>query len=233
MLSRYAALVKNLRGVILAKEDEKALQWLLKRFKYRNLGVPPSGGGLRRRKGFSKLLELFYPSESLRELVEVFSSTLSLPREAVEAAVIASAYVSPIMGIGSWADEALSKLAVETVESRVELDEKGWKLHFRILDYTVLDAYASSVSEAESLWNPETNLERFKQKRLRRIRADMKRYWRLLEGSGKPKPLILYVDLALLAAENPQLLRKLRGLNVEASAGLSLEAAILIPGDLA
>ena len=231
MLSRYAALVKNLRGVVLAGRDcgEESLQWLLKRFKYRDLGVPPSRAELRKRKGFRRLLELFYPSESLRELVEAFSSELSTPAEAVEALVIASAYVSPVMAVGSWAAENLSRLAVETVESRTELDARGWKLHFRIVDYTVLDAYEKSVVEAESLWKPKVNLEAFKRRRIERIKRDVKRYWRLMEGKAPPKPLILYFDLALLAAENPKLLQRLKGLSVEAAAGLALEAAILIP----
>jgi len=43
--ARYAAIVKNLRGVVLADLLEEAasrgLEWLTKRFRYRDLGVVP------------------------------------------------------------------------------------------------------------------------------------------------------------------------------------------------
>ncbi|RLI27253.1 MAG: hypothetical protein DRO52_00705 [Candidatus Hecatellales archaeon] len=233
MLSKYAALVKNLRGVVLARMEtsgvEASLRWLVKRFKYRDLGLPPSMVEIKKRKGFGRLVELFYPSGELERLAEAFASKLSTPLEAVEALVIASAYVSPVIAVGRWAAEALSKLAVERVESKVRLDGKGWKLHFRILDYTVLDAYEKSVAEAEELWGRKLNLEAFRRKRIERIRRDTKRYWRLLEGDETPKPLILYFDLAVKAAETPELLQLVRGLGREAAAGLALEAAILIP----
>ncbi|MEM3763504.1 MAG: hypothetical protein QW721_03740 [Desulfurococcaceae archaeon] len=41
--SRYAAIVKNLRGVMLFNMDEEGVEasihWLVKRFRYRNLGL--------------------------------------------------------------------------------------------------------------------------------------------------------------------------------------------------
>ncbi|MHC1590322.1 MAG: hypothetical protein ACXQTQ_05095 [Candidatus Hecatellaceae archaeon] len=237
MLSRYAALVKNLRGVVLAEagspEVKAALQWLLKRFRYRDLGLPPSMAELRRQKGLSRLLELFHPSEDLRRLAEAFASKLSASLQAVEALVIASAYVSPVIAVGSWAAEALSKLAVGEVEARVKLDSGGWKLHFRIADYTVLDAYEKSVAEAEELWSLKVDLEDFKRRRSERVKREAKRYWRLLEGEEEGKPLILFFDLALLAAENPKLLEDVRSLRVgEAATGLALEAAVLVPEEV-
>ena len=50
---------------------------------------------------------------------------------------------------------------------------------------------------------------------------------------GKENLIILYLDLAYLIARNPKLLRKVRRLRVEeASAGLALEVAVLVPGGL-
>ncbi len=237
MFSKYAATVKNLRGMVFARLDEpgveESLAWLMRRFKYRDLAVPPSLAELRKRGGFSRLLEAFYPVEGLKGLVKLFSEEFSLPGEAVEAVVLASAYVSPILAVGEKAAEDLKPLAVETVESKSSLDDKGWKLHFRIVDYTVLDAYGWSVTHAEKLWRPGFNPQTFEQERLTKIRGDIKRYWRLAQGGNPPKPLILYLDLALLASRSQSLLEKLRRLRLEeASAGLALEAAILIPGGL-
>ncbi|MCD6195190.1 MAG: hypothetical protein J7J82_00175, partial [Staphylothermus sp.] len=42
----YAMIVKNLRGVLLFDPEDEELnsriEWLRKRFQYRNLGIPPS-----------------------------------------------------------------------------------------------------------------------------------------------------------------------------------------------
>jgi len=45
MFSRYAALVKNMRGVVLFSPTDDVsedLKWLVERFRYRVLGVPQS-----------------------------------------------------------------------------------------------------------------------------------------------------------------------------------------------
>ena len=237
MLSKYAAMVKNLRGIIFTRLEEpgvkETLKWLTRKFKYRDLAAPPS---LRREmvnSGFKRFREACYPAEELEKLVEIFSSELSASPEAVEAVVLASAHVSPVLAVGEKAAGELAPLTVERVDSRVSLDDRGWKLHFRIADYTVLDAYEWSVTHAEKLWKPRLNLEAFRKERASKIKADVKRYWRLNEGEEKPKPFLLYIDLAYLAAENGSLLSRLRKLRLEkASAGLALEVAVLIPGGI-
>ena len=237
LLSRYAALVKNLRGVVLANPAEEGVQeslnWLSKHFKYRDLAFPPSLAELKKSERLRKFLELVYPSEKLRSLAKILSDGLAAPFEVCEAAVLASTYVSPIMAVGGWAAEALTPLTVQTVNSNVKLDVKGWKLHFRIVDYTVLDGYNWSVTHAEKLWSQKLEAEKFRFERAEKIKKDLKRYWRLTRGEGEGKPLILYLDPAYLIAGNPKLLRKVRRLRVEeASAGLAVEVAILIPGGL-
>ena len=85
MFAKYAALVKNLRGVVLFDLREEgvknSIKWLMNRFKYRNLGLPPSlfekykdeledylkGRPLRR---------IVYPVIELKDMVETLSNTL-------------------------------------------------------------------------------------------------------------------------------------------------------------
>jgi hypothetical protein len=237
LLSKYAALVKNLRGVILADFDERgvqeSLEWLSKHFKYRDLALSPSLAELRKVNGLEKFLELVYPAEELRRMVKLFSDYLTSPFEACEAVILASTYVSPVMAVGKWAFKALEPLTVKIVKSNVKLDVKGWKLHFRIADYTVLDSYNWSVAHAEKLWNQKFEADKFRSERVEKIRKDSKRYWRLAKGENEGKPLILYLDLAYLAAGSRDFLGKIRKLRVEtSSAGLALEVAVLIPGGL-
>ncbi|MCX8205256.1 MAG: hypothetical protein N3H31_06370, partial [Candidatus Nezhaarchaeota archaeon] len=96
MLSRYASLVKNLRGVVLLdlEEGEEGVRWLQDRFKYRNLGVPPSilrsaEGFFRGRLGGRPFVELAYPSRVLVELVSVLSEGLKAELRVIEGVVLA------------------------------------------------------------------------------------------------------------------------------------------------
>lgn len=243
MLSRYAALVKNLRGVILMNpEDEVAsdiLNWLVDRFKYRNLGLPPSTverypSRLKGKLGGKPFVELVHPSRVMAPLSNLIENGLSVSAEAAEAVVLASTYVCPVIAVGPSAKKALDPLIVKTVERKARLDNKGWKLHLRIADYTVLDLYSWSTLHAEQLWNPALHYDSFIAERAKRIEKDVKRYWRLMKGSESAKPFLGYIDVAQLLAE--KLKAGDRGLaeslfkleKSEASAGFSIEAAVLV-----
>ena len=233
-LSRYAALVKNLRGVVFFKPSEdvdELVEWLVKRFKYRNVGVPPSLVEFideRKLKG-NPFVQLSYPAADFIEFSKQIASERGVDSSAIEAAVLASVYVSPIIVLGVKGCEALSKLAVETVESKTSLDDKGWRLHLRIADYTVLDFYQWSSSHAENLWLTSLDPREFTCERAERIVKDKKRYWRLERGDEKPWKFMYYVDLAQMAAGDEKLLRVVRRFDSKVlSAGLAIEAAVLV-----
>jgi len=143
---RYAAIAKNLRRVIYSslsfEEFSKHLSWLLRRFRYRNVGVPPLlkaryGSAIPRRK---ILLELSYPIARLRRAVEGLAG-LGLDECAAEAYALASAYVSSVMVLGRESLKKLKPLVSAVVRVREYPDEKSWRLHAGIADYTVLDFY--------------------------------------------------------------------------------------------
>ena len=183
---RYAAVVKNLRGVIYYREGfEDRLKWLLSRFKYRSLGVPPSLVRFMPKR--KVLIELAYPVHAVKEAVKLFSEVMS--PEAAETLCLASSYISPIMAIGGLDD--FQPAIVETIRTTAELDDRSWKLHMRIADYTTLDFYAWSTKNAlEALMNDR--LEDALKERASRIIDDERRYWRLNPGSGKV--FLAYLD---------------------------------------
>ncbi|RLF16239.1 MAG: hypothetical protein DRJ97_01400 [Thermoprotei archaeon] len=239
MFSRYASLVKNLRGVVLIdpEEGEEGVKWLKDRFKYRNLGVPPTmlrgaGDFFKGKMEGKPFVELVYPTKSLEKLKELCTELLGVEERVVEGVILASAYVSPILAIGDGVKQQLAKIAVDTVESRAKLDLKGWKLHLRIADYTVLDLYRWSTEHAEELWR-DVDLNLFIEERRKRVSRDKARYWRLAKGDEKPWSFLYYVDLARLLAS-----KQLEGVNIkgrlaalspqEASSGLAIEAAVAI-----
>lgn len=232
--AKYAALVKNLRGVVLLDPSEpgveSSLSWLVKRFKYRNLGVAPAlldkhRERLARYLNGKPFRELVLPVPSLEEVPRLLAGALGVPVELAELLVYASTYVSPALLIGERYLEGAAKLAVGSVKVCREMDTASWKLHLRIADYTVLDFYEKCVDEALSILegaDPQPTLE----SRLERVKRDAKRYWRIACAEGRP--FLLYIDNLKLAVETGIYSR----LEREAAATLSIIPVVLVPPGL-
>ena len=221
MLPRYAALLKNMRGVIFSSLDKegflRGLEFLRRRFRYRNLGIPPV---IRERYGIEVkegvLVNLVYPLDEVRRAVSSIAAAISVDLGALDAVALASLYVSPLMVLGLRSLEQLRPLIVGTVETGLKLDAKSWKLHMRIADYTVLDFYAWATSAAYRALTAylregdEEALSKHLEERRSRIEKDKRRYWRIADkGEAPRRPVIVYVDLLPALAER---LRESEGL---------------------
>uniref|UniRef100_A0A7J3X842 Uncharacterized protein n=1 Tax=Thermofilum pendens TaxID=2269 RepID=A0A7J3X842_THEPE len=229
--AKYAALVKNLRGVVLLNPHEEgaleSFEWLVKRFKYRNLGVTPSlvssaGSLLARYLGGKPLRELTLPVPALSPLPRELASAMSLPLEVAETLVYASSYVSPALLVGSSYLDHLTRVAAGVVRACKEMGLQSWKLHLRIADYTALDFYEKCVDEALSAIegaDPQPILEA----RARRVEKDAKRYWRIMCDSGEV--FLVYVDNLSLAAQAGIVRRVER----DAAAALSIVPVVYVP----
>lgn len=236
MFSSYVALVKNLRGVVLVRpqepQAEQLVQWLSQRFRYRNVGIPPSlieesPAFFKPRLRGNPFIELAYPLESLAGLSDGVARLGGVRREVAEALTLASAYASPLICLGSSLQEELRDLCIDEVQTRMELGDRDWRLHLRIADYSVLDLYRWSTEHARLLWRGE--LTGFAEARRERISRDRRRYWRLQRGDAPPKPFLWYIDLAQTVAHNPALLKEtVRLPEAEVSAGLAILAAVVV-----
>lgn len=228
MLARYAAIVKNLRGVLIftdADEAEERVRWLTERFKYRNLGVSPAlSSQIEVERPF---VELTYPDDELERLTRLLMDA-GLSEVAAEASVLASAHISPLLALDRRAVRLLRPLEAGSVETSKKLNNREWKLHLRIADYTVLDFYIWSIENAERLWTEE-DPKRIIGERLGRIGKDSKRYWRII---GEGKKFLIYLDPVRLLWKRNLLepLRKLQPSKV--SAGLAIGAAVCILPEL-
>jgi hypothetical protein len=220
-------------------EIEQLIDWLTNRFRYRNVGVPPTlvekaGDLLKDYLKGNPFVELAYPVESLRELAGFIARDLHMDPIVPEALVLASSYASPMITLGRAFREPVESLSVGLVSSKIDLDSKSWRLHLRIADYTVLDFYQWSSEHAQLLWQPNPPLDKVVKERRSRIEKDKRRYWRLQRGEAEPKPFLLYLDLTCSIAElalsgNKSLLDKLVKLpKGEASAGLAIVSAVLV-----
>lgn len=238
MFSLYAALVKNLRGVVLMDLDEegveKSLKWLIKRFRYRNLGVTPSL--LEKYKDvLSKYLNgnpfkiLVYPMKSIEEFINELVSEVELTREIIEFLVFSSIYISPGILIGQKHLDTLRDISVNAVFTCKKLSMSDWKLHLRIADYTILDLYEWSIHtarQATRFIEDRENLFKILYERAGQIEKDKKRYWRINCSEGK-NIFLLYIDnLKLLIDKSMKLLSIV---NEESLASLAIIPVVYIP----
>ena len=180
----YAAVVKNLRGVIYWKGKEK-LDWLLSRFRYRYLGLVPSMHGMI--TGRKNIIDLYYPNERIRDAKDVISKELG--EKLSEAICLSSVYICPI--ITNAPDDFLD-LSVSEVKTKEELGDRDWRLHLRIADYTVLDFYTWAVRQAYEGLKEGKDMEEVLRERREKIERDKRRYWRI-SGRGE-KTFLFYLD---------------------------------------
>ena len=237
----YAALVKNLRGVIYSclsgEELAERLSWLKKRFRYRRLGVTPSllraHGEIAGRFMGSPLVELRNPFPGLEELLSAYEELTDLSPAVLEAYCYSSIFVSPLLVLGQDCARELAPLVVDAVRVGRELTDKDYKLHMRIADYTVLDFYPwATASARQALLALAQGLEAASllEERRRRVAQDTRRYWRVMSEGGRD--FLLYLDLLPLLAEGagPEEVRALlRGREELVPATLAIISAVVVP----
>jgi hypothetical protein len=236
MFSHYVVLVKNLRGVVLVgpsdAEASQLVQWLKQRFRYRNVGVSPSiiknyPTFFESRLSGNPFVQLAYPLESLARLTEYVTQKGNIYPEIAEVVILASAYASPVICLGSYLLDKIQQLSMDAVHTTIELSDKDWRLHLRIADYSILDLYRWSTEQARYLW--QNQLNGFVEARQDRISHDKKRYWRLQQGNKTLKPFLYYLDLAQTIARNQTLRKSLIELpESEVCAGLAIVPVVIV-----
>ncbi len=236
MFYRYAMIVKNLRGVVaFDPSDEEALkraEWLTKRFRYRNIGVPASL--INARQDFFKdkvegrpFRTLYYPVSVLEKLSLKIGGYLGSDVLG-EALVLASTYISPLLVLSQSLLDILSKHSVETVYTCKELDNRDWKLHLRIADYTILDMYEYSVKRASNVLEAlregaKPLLDELVSSAKSKCVADTKRYWRIKCDNGKV--FMHYIDNLALYLES-RAYEEQDLLDPDVAAGLAIVPAV-------
>uniref|UniRef100_A0A7C2VHA7 Uncharacterized protein n=1 Tax=Ignisphaera aggregans TaxID=334771 RepID=A0A7C2VHA7_9CREN len=238
MFARYAAIVKNLRGIALFDLGEEgvweSIEWLVKRFRYRDLGLTPSiyrkyADNLGRYLDGNPFRLLTYPLQELEDFTKEFAACLDTHYEVAELLTMSSIYISPAMVIGKSFEPQISKLSIEAIKICKELDLNNWKLHMRIADYTILDMYEFSISGALKIIDGcmENGLEDIYSQRIYKIKKDVKRYWRILCSEPQSKPFLYYIDNLKLYTQNCKVQNICRKSNI--AAALAIVPVIVIP----
>jgi len=236
-LHLYAAIVKNLRGVVFSLSEEKILErglkWLTRHFKYRSLGFAPSIVEkyklLERYLERRQFIKLWYPTRDFRTFVNELERLLEIGRVVIESLSFSSAYVSPLIIIGEDSVEELESFSLLKVMSNKQLTDSDIKLHLRIADYSVLDMYAWSVENAHNILNlviRGKSYNRALEDRVKRVYNDSRRFWRIAENNGKC--VVMYLDLLspLLRKCKAEVMKRL----IESYSEVALSAFGIIAG---
>lgn len=207
-MARYTYLVKNLRGVYIAssRDDiEEHVSWLSRKFRYRDLGVPQClvegrEEVFKGRLSGNPFHQIDFPTQHVKEvaleIVEALNS-VGVDKCTALALTLASSYASPVLATTSVIEELVESGVAIHIVGGPKLDDKSAKLHLRIVDYTVLDAYLPSIEDAKRL---AFDREKLVESRKAFAEKDSKRYWRFA-GKGDNK-VIVYLDyLHLLSRE--------------------------------
>ncbi len=203
MLEKFVFLVKNLRGVLAALPGEDLVDvvaWLSRKFRYRDLGVPgclveSEPSVFKGRLGGKPFHVLEYPTRSVEEKASMVCNILSktsLNECLARSLTLASCYACPILATQRALEELESRGLVVHVVRGPKLSEGDARLHLRIADYSVLDAYVESIQEAtESIASGSSPTELLNTRK-KKAERDSKRYWRI---AGKGEHIVVaYVD---------------------------------------
>lgn len=205
----FISLLKNIRGVVHFKTEsppQPELDWLIKKFRYRDLGIVPAIFETARESKLTKkpFVKLEFPNDSMKRLVELIVKDTGIPGSVVQTLFLASSYVSPIILLKENPAENFAPFLVHTLNSDITLTDKEMKLHLRIVDYTVLDFHktttrAARIAIGEAIQGSTNRLNKLIYERKQSVQEDCnKRYWRLISSSvqkgTKGKTLIFYLD---------------------------------------
>lgn len=170
--------MKNLRGVIYLSKDvspEKEVEWLKRKFRYRELGV----------------------SETLKLKLK-WKKLLTLPRivenPVLDSLVQASSFVCPLIVLKEESLKDFKNAIVAILKTTEKLGDKDLKFNLRLVNYAITDFYVKSI---------ELALQSDLDGRERLAKKDLKRFWRIPENTNG-KTLVAYIDPLLVKSDLPK-----------------------------
>jgi hypothetical protein len=227
-LSRFVSLLKNVRAVVFldpnASLPEKELKWMLRKYRYRSIGVSGQLLGnfsenvkeVFAKKPYVTLSAPLAEVETLTRLISNFYP--SIPGYVFDSVVLASCYVNPMLIVGRESYGVLEKLTAWALYSTSELPDVEIKRNTRIIGYAILDFHEKmTVETSETLHNAISKLPESKKAAMWEIHAIVEkrrklaqedgehRFWRLREkGKLAERVVIAYLDIVPIIAQGIQ-----------------------------
>lgn len=172
---QHLYLVKNLRGIICVSRDvspETELEWLKRKFRYRELGV-------------SETLKLELKWKKLLTLPKIVENPV------LDSLLQASSFVCPLIILKEKSLKDFNSAVVAALKTREKLGDKDLKFNIRLVNYAITDFYLKSI---------ELALQSDMEGRKKLAEKDLKRFWRVPENVDG-KTLIAYIDPLLIKGD--------------------------------
>ncbi|MEM3581476.1 MAG: hypothetical protein QXH40_07520 [Candidatus Bathyarchaeia archaeon] len=169
---QHLYLVKNLRGIIYLSRGvspEKEVEWLKRKFRYRELGV-------------SETLKLEIKWKKLLTLPKIVDNPV------LDSLIQASSFVCPLIVLKKESLKDFENAVVAFLKTKEKLGDKDLKFNLRLVNYAITDFYTKSI---------ELALQSDLDGRKRLAEKDLKRFWRIPENTSG-KTLIAYIDPLLV-----------------------------------
>lgn len=196
----WAARFKNVRCVLLldpaAAPPEEKLAWLVRKHRYRQVGVNP---GLLQSPPSERLLgrpfvPLQFPHDSLAGLAAALHD--EHPPWLADTLVLALAHAAPLLTLDEGLAPLLAPFSPWLLRAAQPLPEGEIIRHLRISGYVCIDFFHLAEKAWQALRADEAGaLARVERERRRLATADgRKRFWRI-EGGEEGRPVVAYIDL--------------------------------------
>lgn len=181
---------------MLAQEEpsQEKLKWLMKKHRYRNLGLPPSYEpktplGFLEKDPFCRL---WFPSKSIEELCRLLSKKV---RPLIcESLLLSLCYLAPLIILDEFFFKELEPFTIWALRSPVSLKGQDFIFHLRVASYTMIDFCKQSWGGEEVLKNPEAVLHLVERRKDMAREDGEKRFWRVGK-SAEGKIVCAYFDL--------------------------------------
>ena len=168
-------LVKNLRGIVYFSKGlnpKIELDWLKRKFRYRELGV----------------------SESLK-LELKWKKLLTLPKTddnpVLDSLFQASSLICPLIVLREESLKDFGNAVIVSLKTLEKLGDKELKFNLRLVNYAITDFYLESIQLA-------AKSDMMGRRRL--AEKDLKRFWRI-KADASGKTLIAYIDPLLIKGD--------------------------------
>jgi hypothetical protein len=168
-------LVKNLRGVIYSSDrvnPEVEVEWLKRRFRYRELGV-------------SENLKFKWKWKRLVTLPEIDENPT------LDSLLQASRFICPLLILKEESLLDFKGAVIAQLKTMEKLSDRDLKFNLRLVNYSITDFYLKSIELAD-LHDLDGRREL--------AEKDLKRFWRL-KASGDGRTIIAYIDPLLIRLE--------------------------------
>lgn len=165
-------LVKNLRGVVYFSKTpspKNELNWLKRKFKYRDLGV----------------------SESLQSEFR-WKKLFTLPKidddPVLDSLLQASSFICPLIVLKEQSLKDFGNAVIASLKTMEALNDKDLKFNLRLVSYSIIDFYMKSIELAA-----KSDMKG----RIKLAEKDLKRFWRI-KADANGKTLVAYIDPLLI-----------------------------------